>query len=475
MMHNDYDSAHPSRRQLLRRGLGLGTAALASLLAHDNRAATPAPAVPRARRAIFLFMVGGPSQLDLWDYKPNLADAYDVDLPASIRGDARLSNVTARLERFPIAPPRFRFQRHGESGAWVSELLPWTARLVDDLCIIKSLNTPEINHDPAMTYLTTGSALPGWPSLGSWISYGLGRGNANLPTFVAMTARPGAAAVERPTSPRLWGAGFLPSRHQGVCLLPHGDPVPNLANPPGVPAEVRARSIATISRLNQLRMADVGDREIQSRIAQYELASRMQTSVPELTDLSQESARVLQRYGPDAARPGSFAASCLLARRLVERDVPFVQIFHRGWDHHVDLVEQLPLQCSDIDQPCYALICDLKERGLLDDTLVIWGGEFGRTVYCQGVLNRGNYGRDHHGRCFTAWLAGGGVKPGFRLGETDDFSFNVAADPVHVHDLNATILHCLGLDHERLTFPFQGADVRLTGFEDRRLIQEILQ
>jgi hypothetical protein len=474
-----------TRRHFFRHGaLGLGTAALTSLLAEG---AAPAPAekrfgglpglphfAPKAKRAIYLFMNGGPAQMDLWDYKPKMQEYFDKDLPESVRKGQRLTTMTSGQARFPIAPSKFKFTRAGKCGTWVTEHLPYTAKIVDRLCVIKSVWTEAINHDPAVTYICTGHQIPGRPSLGAWLSYGLGSVTKDLPAFVVMTPSWSAKNDPQALYNRLWGAGFLPSRHQGVALRSQGDPVLFLSNPHGVSPAARRRMLDALARLNQKQADEVADPETQARIAQYEMAFRMQTSVPELMDLSREPHRVREMYGPDVQRPGTFAASCLLARRLVERGVRFVQIFHRGWDAHGDLVPNLPLQCRDIDQPAYALIKDLEQRGLLDDTLVIWGGEFGRTIYCQGKLSRENYGRDHHPRCFTMWMAGGGIKPGMVYGETDDFSYNVVKDPVHIHDVNATILHCLGIDHKRLSFKFQGLDVRLTGVEDNGPVRGIL-
>ncbi|MCS6850532.1 MAG: DUF1501 domain-containing protein [Gemmataceae bacterium] len=467
-----------TRRHFFRRaGLGLGAAALAVLgppRAKANGRQPPSPHhPPRAQRAIFLFMNGGPSQLDLWDYKPQMANWFGKDLPDSVRDGQRLTLMTANQQRLLIAPSIYRFARHGRSGTWVSELLPWTARVVDELCVIKSLQTDEINHDPAVTFLCTGHAIPGRASLGAWVSYGLGSENANLPTFVVMTPV-GAEKLGNGLTARLWGAGFLPGRHQGVLLRAQGEPLLFLSNPAGVDASTRRRMLDSLAHLNEKHFAEVGDPETLTRIAQYELAFRMQMSVPQLVDLSREPAHVRALYGPDVDRPGTFAASCLLARRLVEQGVRFVQIFHRGWDNHLNLPRRLPIQCQESDQPCYGLITDLKQRGLLEETLVIWAGEFGRTIFCQGTLTPRQYGREHHPRCAAAWLAGGGIRPGITHGETDDFSFNVVRDPVHVHDLHATILHCLGIDHERLTYRYQGLDVRLTGVEPRQPVWPIL-
>jgi hypothetical protein len=465
-------------------GLGLGTAALASLLPKQLGADEPKKRVgglpelphfaPKAKRAIFLFMAGAPSQIDLFDYKPKMDELFDKDLPDTIRMGQRLTTMTSGQQRFPIAPSKYKFEQHGKSGAWVSELLPNTAKMVDDLAIIKTLNTEAINHDPAITYICTGHQLPGRASLGSWLSYGLGTMNENLPAFIVMTATWTGRKEAQALFNRLWGSGFLPSKHQGVALRSSGDPVLFMSNPPGVDPKTRRQMLDALARLNQRTFGEIGDPEIQGRIAQYEMAYRMQTSVPELTDISDEPQHILEMYGPDVKKPGTFAASCLLARRMAERDVRFVQIFHRGWDQHGNISGDLPNQCKDVDQPSYALIQDLKQRGLLDDTLVVWGGEFGRTIYCQGKLTRENYGRDHHPRCFTVWMAGGGIKPGIVYGETDDFSYNIVEDPVPINDMNATILHCLGIDHRRLSVKFQGLDIRLTGVEEHNPVQAVL-
>ncbi len=466
-----------------RSALGLGTAALASLLperarAEDASAHGGLPGLPHfaptAKRAIYLFMAGAPSQIDMFDYKPKMADLFDKDLPDSIRQGQRLTTMTSGQTRFPIAPSKYKFAQYGQSGAWVSELMPYTSRIVDDVAFLKTVWTEAINHDPAITYICTGHQLPGRASLGAWLSYGLGTMNANLPTFVVMTASWTGRKEAQAIYNRLWGSGFLPSKYQGVALRANGDPVLFLNNPPGVDAASRRRMLDSLDRLNHKEFDEVADPETQARIAQYEMAFRMQSSVPELVNLASESDKVLALYGPDVHTPGTFAASCLLARRMIERDVRFVQIFHRGWDQHFNVGGDLPNQCRDVDQACYALITDLKQRGLLDDTLVVWGGEFGRTIYCQGGLTRDNYGRDHHPRCFTVWMAGGGIKPGMVYGTTDDFSYNVAENPVHIHDLNATILHCMGIDHRRLTYKFQGLDMRLTGVEEHEPVKAIL-
>ena len=468
-----------TRRQFFRRSaLGLGSAALASLLSNDANATTGLPGLPhfepQAKRAIYLFMAGAPSQMDLFDYKPVMKDYYDVDLPESVRKGQRLTTMTSVQSRFPIAPSIYQFKQHGESGTWVSELLPHMASVVDDMAVVKSVHTEAINHDPAITYICTGHQLPGKASLGAWLNYGLGSANEELPAFVVLTSYWSGRKNAQALFNRLWGSGFMPSRYQGVALRSTGDPVLFLSNPKGVTPAVRRRMLDAAAKLNQSHFDQVADPEIQSRIAQYEMAFRMQTSVPELMDLSDESEHTLQMYGPEVLKPGSFANHCLLARRMAERGVRFTQIFHRGWDQHRNLPEQLPKQCSDVDQPAAALIRDLKQRGLLDDTLVVWGGEFGRTIYSQGKLTPTDYGRDHHPKCFSVWLAGGGVRGGVNYGETDDFSYNIVRDPVHIHDLNATILHQLGIDHRRLIYPFQGLDQRLTGVEPARVVKEIL-
>ncbi|HTU17036.1 MAG TPA: DUF1501 domain-containing protein [Gemmataceae bacterium] len=448
-----------------RASLGPGILALASLLNDKLFAATEQSHPhfkPRAKRVIYLFQSGAPSQMDLFDYKPKLENLRGKELPDSIRKGQRLTGMTATQTSFPIAPSKFRFARRGRSGAWISELMPHVAKVADELCFVKSLYTEAINHDPAITFFQTGAQLAGRPSMGAWVSYGLGSDNRDLPAFVALVSQGSGNPAGQPLYDRLWGSGFLPTRYQGVKLRSGGEPVLYLDNPPGLDHAARRRMLDDLARLNQLRLEENGDPEIATRIAQYELAYRMQTAVPELTDLSREPRRIFDLYGPDARKPGTFAANCLLARRLAERDVRFIQLFHKGWDQHTNLPKQIAGQCHDTDQPTAALIADLKQRGLLDDTLVIWGGEFGRTVYCQGTLTAENYGRDHHPRCFTVFLAGGGIKAGLTHGETDDFCYNVTRDPVHVHDLHATMLHCLGIEHTRLTFLFQGRHHRLT-------------
>jgi len=456
-----------TRRQLLgRASAGIGTAALASLLGEGQSFAAPHFA-PKAKRVIYLLMHGGPSQLDLFDHKPGLKKLHGQEMPPSVLGDQRLTGMTSGQKSKPITSSLFNFQQHGQSGAWMSELLPNLGRVADEMCIIRSMNTEAINHDPGVTLLQTGHQQPGRPSFGAWASYGLGSENASLPAFVVLISRGSAARPADPLYARLWGSGFLPSNHQGVSFRSSGDPVLYLSNPPGISAASRRDELDVIQALNRRQLAQQLDPEIETRITQYEMAYRMQTSVPDLISLKSESATTFEAYGPQSRVPGSFAANCLLARRMAESGVRFIQLYHRGWDQHYNLPSDLRLQCRDIDQPCAALISDLKQRGLLEDTLIVWGGEFGRTTYSQGVLEPTNHGRDHHGRCFTMWLAGGGVKPGLQFGETDDFCFNVARDPMHVHDLNATLLHLLGLDHERLTYRAEGRDFRLTDVHGR--------
>ena len=451
-----------------RSAAGIGTAALASLLNKDVKAAENAAhsGLPhfaaKAKRVIYLFQSGAPSQMDLFDHKPTMADWFDKDLPDSVRRGQRLTTMSSGQNRFPIAPSKFKFLHHGQSGALLSELLPHTGRIADDACFIKSMHTEAINHDPAMTFFQTGAQIAGRPSMGSWLSYGLGTENDDLPAFVAMSSRGSGRPSCQPLYDRLWGSGFLPTVHQGVKFRDQGDPVLFLSDPPGVDKRLRRRMLDDIAAINTQRREEYGDPEIDTRIAQYELAYRMQTSVPDLTDLSNEPEHIFKLYGQDARKRGSFAYNCLLARRMAERGVRFIQLFHMGWDQHGKLPGQLPGQCRDTDQSSAALVQDLKQRGLLDDTLVIWGGEFGRTVYCQGKLTKTTYGRDHHPRCFSIWVAGAGINPGMTYGETDEFSYNVVKDPVHVHDLHATILHQLGIDHTRLTYKYQGRHFRLT-------------
>ena len=426
----------------------------------------------RAKRIIYLFQSGGPAQMDLWDYKPLLSKRAGQDVPKSVYPDDRKTTMSSAQASFPVAPSKFKFAQHGKSGTWVSEVMPHIARHVDDLCVIKSLHTDAINHDPAITFQQTGSVLPGRPSLGAWTSYGLGSDNAELPTFVAMSSK-GSAKQGQPLYDRLWGSGFLPAQHQGVKFRNNGQPVLDIENPTGFSQKLRRQMLDQLSAMNRLRHAETEHAEIFERIAQYELAYRLQSSVPELLNLGDETASTLESYGPDVRKPGKYAFNCLIARRLIERGVRFVQLFHQGWDSHNNLPDQVTKQARDTDQPTAALLADLKSRGLLEDTLVIWGGEFGRTVYSQGKPKPGTYGRDHHPSCFSMWMAGGGIRGGMSYGQTDDYSVNVVDKPVSVHDLHATILHQLGIDHERFTFPFQGRDFRLTDVHGR-VVSDIL-
>jgi len=462
------------RHFLSKMSLGIGSLALASilkptgLLAGENSTAglsgvLKAPHfAPKAKRVIYLFQSGGPSQMELFDYKPLLREMNGEELPASVRMGQRLTGMTSGQTTFPLAGSQFDFQQYGKNGTYVSELLPYTARIVDELCIIKSMYTEAINHDPAITFFQTGSQQPGRPSIGSWLSYGLGSMNENLPTFTVLLSRGTGRPQGQPLYSRLWGNGFLHSLHQGVQFRSGKDPVLYLKNPPGVERNDRRKFLNSVAQLNDIAWQKFGDPEIITRIAQYEMAYRMQSSVPETMDISNEPDSIYRMYGPDSTIPGTFAANCLLARRLIERDVRFVQLYHMGWDQHFDLPSQIRGQARDVDQPSAALIMDLKQRGLLDDTLVIWGGEFGRTNYSQGTLTKTNYGRDHHPRCFTIWMAGGGVKPGMVYGSTDEFGYNIEENPVHVHDFQATLMHLLGIDHEKLVFKHQGRRFRLT-------------
>ncbi len=474
-----------SRRQFLGRGVNaVGWAALTSLLGRDPaRAMEATPGrplgalnhfAPKARQVIYLHMVGGPSQMDLYDCKPEMEKWYDKDLPPSIRNGQRLTTMTSGQSRFPIAPSKYKFARHGKAGMWVSEVLPWTAKCVDDMAFIRSMHTEAINHEPAITAMQTGNMVSGRPCLGSWASYGLGTLNENLPTFVVLVAQPSNKEQLQAISGRLWSSGFLSGEHAGVAFRSSGDPILYITNPPGVPAALRRTQLDGLQKLNEMNARLLGDPETRTRIAQYEMAFRMQSSVPELTDLSTEPESTTALYGDEVKKPGTFANSALLARRLVERGTRFVQIYHNNWDHHSNVGGRMPSQCRDIDQPTYGLINDLKQRGLFDSTLIIWGGEFGRTIYSQGGLSHENYGRDHHPRCFTMWMAGGGSKGGAIYGETDDFSYNIVKDPVHIRDFHATILHLLGFDHERFTFRNQGLDFRLSGVEPARVIRELL-
>lgn len=464
------------RRQFLSRtSTAIGTAALATLLETNGlSAATRKPHYrPRARRVIWLTQAGAPSQLELFDHKPGLRKLFGTDLPDSIRSGQRLTGMTAGQKNFPVAPSAFEFHPRGESGVEWSELLPHTSALADQICVVRSLHTEAINHDPAMTLLQTGHQISGRPSLGAWASYGLGSENENLPTYVAMISRPSGPTNAQPLHERMWGSGFLPTRHQGVRFSPGRDPVLFLSNPDGITRDRRRAMLDDLAFMNRLKLDDYQDPEIEARIEQYEMAFKMQASVPELADLSTEPQRTFDLYGPESRKPGTFAANCILARRLTERGVRFIQLFHRGWDQHNRCPQGLRTQCYDTDQPSAALLQELGERGLLDDTLVIWGGEFGRTVYSQGALTNTTYGRDHHPRCYSIWLAGGGIRGGMTHGQTDDFSYNIVKDPMHIHDLNATILHLLGFDHERLTYRFQGRDYRLTDVSGN-VVQEII-
>ncbi|MEO8661913.1 MAG: DUF1501 domain-containing protein [Bryobacteraceae bacterium] len=457
--------------------MGIGGAALASLLGGRLEASPGLAGIPhfppKAKRVILLHQSGGPSQIDLFDYKPALKKLQGAELPASVRMGQRITGMTSGQSTLPVASSMFDFKQHGESGTWASNLVPHTAKIVDDIALIRTMHTEAINHDPAITFFQSGSQQPGRPSMGAWVSYGLGSENDNLPAFVVLVSQAHALNTDQPLFSRLWGSGFLPSSHQGVKFRAGADPVLFLSDAPGISKGTRRSMLDSIGKLNQIKYESYGDPEIETRIAQYEMAYRMQTSVPDLMDLSKEPESTFEMYGPESRKPGSYAANCLLARRLAERGVRFVQLYHRGWDQHNDLPRDLALQCKGTDQPTAALITDLKQRGLLDDTLVVWGGEFGRTVYCQGRLTEVNYGRDHHPRNFCMWLAGGGVKRGVVVGETDDFSYNVTNDPVHVHDLQATILHCLGVDHKQLTYKFQGRHFRLTDVHGE-LVKQVL-
>lgn len=460
-----------TRRTVLKSALG--TAAFASLLQRDGIAATGTTHfAPQAKRVVYLFQSGGPSHLELLDEKPELRRLHGTELPDSIRQGQRLTGMTSGQSSFPVIAPKFGFHTCGQSGTRISNLLPHTGSVVDDICIVKSMFTEAINHDPAITFIQTGSQQPGRPSLGAWASYGLGSEAEDLPAFLVLISHGSGKDSNQGLLERLWGSGFLPSSHQGVKLRSEGDPVLYLSDPKGIDRGLRRQMLDSIAKLNNEQLAQSGDPEISTRIAQYEMAFRMQSSVPELTDLTHETDATFRMYGEDARKPGTFAANCLLTRRLFEKGVRFVQLYHRGWDNHGGLPTNIPKQCMDIDQAQAALIRDLKQRGMLDDTLIIWGGEFGRTVYGQGGL-QDDYGRDHHGRCFSMWLAGGGIRPGTTFGQTDDYGYNIVQDPVHIHDLNATILHCMGFDHERLTYRYQGRDFRLTDIHGR-IVESIL-
>jgi hypothetical protein len=482
-MHPLTDFANlQTRRQFFSNGTNaLGMAALATLLGQEAKGEGAHPIqsalqfAPKAKRVIYLHMVGGPSQMDLFDYKPEMAKWYDKDLPESIRKGQRLTTMTSNQKRFPIAPSKYQFAQYGQNGMWMnSELLPWFTKCVDDVAFIRSMHTEAINHEPAITMMQSGNQLAGRPCLGSWTSYGLGSANEDLPTFVVLVAEPTNREQLQAISGKLWTSGFLPGQHAGVAFRSKGDPILYINNPPGVTTDVRRNTLDGIRALNEQNAALIGDQEIRTRIAQYEMAFRMQASVPDLTDFSSEPASTFDLYGADAKKPGTFANSVLLARRLAERGVRFTQIYHNNWDHHSNVSGRMPSQCRDIDQPCFGLIQDLKQRGLLDDTLVLWGGEFGRTIYSQGGLSKNNYGRDHHPRCFTMWAAGGGIKGGAVYGETDEFSYNITENPVHVRDLHATLLQLLGFDYQRFSFKWQGLDARLTGVDPAKVVQGIL-
>lgn len=490
MLFNNPLQLNLTRRHFLGQGTHLlGGLAMASLAAKTGRAnsASPQAAAPlsqpghipthfpaRAKNVIYLHMVGGPPQMDLFDYKPVMQDWYDKDLPESIRNGQRLTTMTSGQARFPIAPSMFQFEQCGENGMWVSELLPYMKKMTDDLVFMRGMNTEAINHEPAICLMQTGNQVSGRPCIGAWASYGLGSLNDNLPTFVVMVARSTNTEQTQAISGRLWSSGYLSGEHAATSFRSGGDPILFINNPPGVPPQVRRGTLDGLNALNQLTYDSIGDPETRTRIEQYELAYRMQTSVPELTNLAQESAATYELYGEEAKKPGTFAYTALMARRMVERGVRFVQVYHNNWDTHGNVAGRLPSQCKDVDQPCYALIQDLKQRGLLEDTLVIWGGEFGRTIYSQGGLSKKNYGRDHHPRCFTMWMAGGGTNAGKIYGETDDFSYNIIKEPVNVRDFHATILKLMGYDHERLTYKYQGLDQKLTGVLPASVIPELL-
>ena len=471
----EHDQLGSRRSFLLNTGMGLGATALATLVPQPAAAANfRLKGKPRAKRVIFLFMAGAPSQVDLFDYKPDLHKLFKTELPKSVSQGQRVTAMTRGKQQL-VAPTMFKFAQKGKNGVWMSELLPHLSDLADDLCLVHSFNTNAINHDPGKTSFCTGSEIPGQASMGAWLSYGLGSLNKDLPDFVVMPSAFWSGRVNvQALYARLWGSSFLPSKHQGTPFQTVGDPVLFLSNPKGIDGKVRRRMLDTLAKLNQKHLAEIKDPEIQTTIAQQEMAFRMQSSVPELTDISKEPKEVMAMYGPEVNKTGSYARNCLLARRMIERDVRFVQLFHRGWDHHSRLPDNMRGQCRDVDQPTAALLKDLKSRGLLEDTLVVCVGEFGRTVYGQGNITRTNYGRDHHPRCFSGWLAGGGIKGGMHYGKTDDFSYNIAENPVHVRDLHATMLHLLGVNHSRLTFPFQGLDHKLTGVLESRVIKEII-
>ena len=483
MTHDRTALALPANRRtfLGRSGLSLGSLAMASLAGRSTHAAVASGGLaglphfaPRAKRVIYLFQSGAPSQFESFDYKPKLAELHETELPESIRMGQRLTGMTSGQSSFPVARSKFAFTQHGSGGTWVSELFPHIAAQADELCVVRSMHTEAINHDPAITFFQTGSQLAGRPSMGAWIAYGLGSLNDNLPSFLVMVSRGTGRAAGQPLYDRLWGSGPLPSRYQGVKMRAAAEPILYLANPAGCPPQIRRQMLDDLRGLNQQTLERLLDPEIATRIEQYELAFRMQSAVPELVDLADEPEHALELYGPEVHKPGTYARNCLLARRLAERDVRFIQLYHMGWDQHDNLPDHMSKQAKDVDQPTAGLIADLKQRGLLDDTLIIWGGEFGRTVYCQGTLTNETYGRDHHPRCFSIFMAGGGIKGGMTYGTTDDYGYNIVDQPVHVNDLHATVLHCMGIDHKRLTVPFQGLDLRLSGVEERRVVSEIL-
>ncbi len=480
-----------TRRQFFARGKNaLGYAALSTLLGRQfaSLGAEPSAAggltpnahglphfAPKAKRVIYLHMVGGPSQMDLWDYKPGMGEWYDKDLPESVRNGQRLTTMTSGQSRFPIAPSKYKFSQAGKSGVWMNtELMPWQSKVVDDLCLIRSLHTEAINHEPAISYMQTGNMNSGRPCLGSWLSYGLGSMNENLPSFVVLVAEPTNKEQIQAISARLWSSGYLPGEHAGVSFRSGADPILFVNNPPGVSGELRRKQLDGLRKLNELAYRQVGDPETHTRIQQFEMAYRMQSSVPELAAVTNEPQSTYDLYGEAARKPGSFAYTALLSRRLIERGVRFVQVYLNNWDHHSNVGGRLPSQCKDVDQAIYGLITDLKARGMFDDTLIIWGGEFGRTIYSQGGLSKENYGRDHHPRCFSMWMAGGGAKGGTVYGETDDFSYNIVKDPVHIRDFHATVLHLMGIQHERFTYKFQGLDSKLTGVLECRVVKELL-
>jgi len=478
-----------TRRQFFASGgLSLGTAALAALAGGRAAANEAAGGVktgfgaglprthfaPKAKNVIYLHMLGGPSQMDLYDYKPKMAEFYDKDLPESVRMGQRLTTMTSGQKRFPIAPSMYKFKQHGKSGVWMTELLPYTARMADDLCVVRSMHTEAINHEPAVTFMQTGNQVTGKPCLGAWASYGLGSLNQNMPTFVVMVATPTNTEQIQAISARLWQSGYLSGEHAGCSFRSAGDPILYINNPPGVSSDVRRKTLDGLNAMNELTSRRIGDPETRTRIAQYEMAFRMQASVPEMTDLSKENESTFKLYGDAAKKPGTFANTALMASRLVQKGVRFVQIYHNNWDHHGNIATRMRSQCLDVDQACWGLVQDLKRKGLFEETLIVWGGEFGRTVYSQGGVSKTNYGRDHHPRCFTMWLAGGGAKGGTVYGETDDFSYNIVKDPVAVRDLHATMLHLLGLDHTQFTFRYQGLDQKLTGVEKATVVKALV-